>query len=59
MNQRVYCSCDECAHGGKRVQMAMLEERGGESVLVITDKRHGQRHELLVPLDKAKAAAPE
>jgi hypothetical protein len=49
------CTCQDCLQEGERVKMAVLEVVDGHGRIVVHDKRHGVKHELVVHLDKRAA----
>ena len=52
------CTCEDCAVDD-RVKMGEIQEKDGQSVIVIKDKRHGQKHELVFTLDNPEKVSTE
>jgi len=46
------CTCADCMEGGGRVKMGVLVMEDGRERVIVHDKRHGVKHELVVHLDK-------
>lgn len=58
----LFCTCNDCLVRGSQVKMGEIVTRNGSNYLVVTDKRHGARHSMVLDrptLDKLMKAVLE